>query len=334
MESCEVRCPIGGRARGLPVLPAAQRAFRGQTGQHASCPATASSSSSSPSNRCLSPRSPLLLPENRLAPLDQRHTQSALQTVACVVLDKQMIPCLKTRRALLRRVLYVSAMRARLTARAKPSSLWILPHRNRALETSQKICLSAPAFPCHARESKSCQVQYPQRLRPRCPPSSASVRDCTAMSSLTQAVGDGFLDLRISEVNPNEIEIDPRLMKRRECTFSLRGREEAELHTCWSGQTACTWPQHAAPPALSNSRPQGQWAFTTPVALALESLRRQGGEPSCIPIFKNQRSPRLCEKLAGPEYLRRTTQRAKQPNSMLPGGVRRVPSRQMPRGKP
>ena len=96
-----------------------------------------------------------------------------------------MIPCLKTRRALLRRVLYVSAMRARLTARAKPSSLWILPHRNRALETSQKICLSAPAFPCRARESKSCQVQYPQRLRPRCPPSSASVRDCTTLSSTT-----------------------------------------------------------------------------------------------------------------------------------------------------
>ena len=219
-----------------------------------------------------------------------------------------MIPCLKTRRALLRRVLYVSAMRARLTARAKPSSLWILPHRNRALETSQKICLSAPAFPCRARESKSCQVQYPQRLRPRCPPSSASVRDCTANSSST--------------------------LEKERMQILRGGREKADLNTCWSGQTACTWPQHAAPPALSNSRPQGQWAFTTPVTLPLESLRRQRGEPSCIPIFKNQRSPRLCAKLAGPEYLRRTTQRAKQPNSMLPGGVRRVPSRQMPRGKP
>ena len=150
-----------------------------------------------------------------------------------------MIPCLKTRRALLRRVLYVSAMRARLTARAKPSSLWILPHRNRALETSQKICLSAPAFPCRARESKSCQVQYPQRLRPRCPPSSASVRDCTANSSST--------------------------LEKERMQILRGGREKADLNTCWSGQTACTWPQHAAPPALSNSRPQGQWAFTTPV---------------------------------------------------------------------
>lgn len=103
----------------------------------------------------------------------------------------------------------------------------------------------------------------------------------------------------------------PRLVKKRECTFSLGGREKAELHTCWSGQTACTWPQHAAPPALSNSRPQGQWAFTTPVTLALKSLRRQRGEPSCIPVFTNQGSPRLCAKLAGPKNLRGTTQKAK-----------------------
>ena len=170
-------------------------------------------------------------------------------------------------------------MRARLTARAKPSSLWILPHRNNALETSQKICLSAPVFHCSARESKSCQVQYPQRLHPRCPPSSASVCDCTANSSLT--------------------------LEKERVHFLLGGREKADLCTCWSGQTACTWPQHAAPPALSNSRPQGQWAFTTPVTLALESLRRQRGEPSCIPVFTNQRSPRLCAKLVKMGILRR-----------------------------
>ena len=123
----------------------------------------------------------------------------------------------------------------------------------------------------------------------------------------------------------------PRLVKKRECTFSFGGREKAELHTCWSGQTACTWPQHAAPPALSNSRPQSQRAHTTPVSLGLKSLRRQRGEPSCInlsgvysfnlrnrprrlsciPVFTNQGSPRLCAKLAGPKNLRGTTQKAK-----------------------
>jgi hypothetical protein len=196
-----------------------------------------------------------------------------------------MIPCLKTCRVLLRaRLICLSIARASYCAGEAIKPLDSASSKP-SLETSQKICLSAPAFPCSARESKSCQVQYPQRLRPRCPPSSASVRDCTAMSSPTR--------------------------EKKRVHFLLGGREKAELHTCWSGQTACTWPQHAAPPALSNSRPQGQWAFTTPVTLAWQSLRRQRGEPSCIPVSTNQGSPRLCAKLAGPKNLRGTTQKAK-----------------------
>lgn len=128
--------------------------------------------------------------------------------------------------------------------------------------------------------------------------------------------------------------IPPRHLKKRECRFSVGEGRKLTSTPVGAAKPPVRGPSTQRRQRCPTADPRASGRSQHLCALAMESLRRQRGEPSCIPIFKNQRSPRLCAKLAGPEYLRRTTQRAKQPNSMLPGGVRRVPSRQMPRGKP
>ena len=272
-----MRCPKGGRERGLPFLPAAQRAFRGLAGQHASCPAAAGSQSRSLSNRCRSLCSPFPpLGPSAGTPRPASHAKGTVDSSLCCALTNRSFRVPEDPLRLIRRALRSEAVRP------LPGSCLVETVPWKRVRKSVCLLQRSPAAQERARAARYNihSASAPDVLRPQRP--SVIAPPCP-----------------------------PRLVKKRECTFSLGGREKAELHTCWSGQTACTWPQHAAPPALSNSRPQGQWAFTTPVTLALKSLRRQRGEPSCIPVFTNQGSPRLCAQLAGPKNLRGTTQKAK-----------------------